>query len=112
MADRPGAGLRSLVRLVLRTAVSWTYDAVYRLTGAVRRGLLSLKSPAVRESLLIAVAYVTGVVGLVLSVVGDPTDPGTGLGAVGIGLMGVSFVCLFVVSVSILRATGGDVADR
>lgn len=110
MTPQAGSGPLSRVRRILRRGVSLAYDAVYRFTTWIRERVVSLRSPAAREGLLIAIAYVTGVTGIVTSVVGDP--PGTRLGAIGIGLMGISFLCLFVVSVSILRATGGEVGDR
>lgn len=93
----------------LRVAAEWAYDAVYWFVGRIYAAVNSLRSPAARESLLIGIAYLTGVAGLTMSVLGDPADPSGTYGVAGIGLMGLSFACLFVVSVSILRATGGRV---
>jgi ABC-type enterochelin transport system permease subunit len=61
-----------------------------------------------RQMLLILVGYISGVAGLLMSFLGNPTNPDSKVGAVGLGLMGVSFVLMFVVSLSIMNAGGGS----
>jgi len=68
-----------------------------------------LRNPARRISVLLLGAYATGFSGVLLSVVGNPTNPKSVYGAAGILLMGLSFVCLFGLSVTALNtgANGG-----
>lgn len=61
-----------------------------------------------RISFLIVVAYVSAFLGLVAAFVAPDPGPGSGLMTLGIALMGLAFVCLFVVSVSILDLAGGE----
>lgn len=63
--------------------------------------------PGRRLSVLLAVAYLTGVGGLLLSVVGNPGNPRSVYGVAGIGLMGLCFLCLFVLSITVLNLTDG-----
>ncbi len=61
-----------------------------------------------RISLLIVVAYVSAFVGLIASFVPPQFDPDSQLLVLGIALMGLSFVCLFIVSVSVLDLAGSN----
>jgi hypothetical protein len=56
-------------------------------------------NPTRRQYLLLTFGYVCGFVGLILSFFGDPTGTESGIGTAGLGLMGLSFVCLFLVSI-------------
>ena len=56
-----------------------------------------------RQLLLILFGYVSGVAGLLMSFIGNPTNPDSQVGAIGLGLMGLSFVLMFVVSISIMN---------
>lgn len=60
-----------------------------------------------RIPLLIAVAYVSGLSGIGVSLAGAG-DPNSSLTAVGIVLMGIAFVCLFVVSITFVRISDPD----
>lgn len=61
-----------------------------------------------RLSVLIVIAYLSGIGGLSISLLGTPAQGDYRV--VGIALMAVSFLSLFLVSVSILELTeGGDV---
>lgn len=68
----------------------------------VDRIVTRLVDPSKRISVLILIAYASGISGVVLSVFGDAADPTAPYSAIGIGLMGISFVSLFVVSAVIL----------
>lgn len=61
--------------------------------------------PGKRISALLFVAYVTGIGGIVVSLVGNPANPRSIYGVVGIALMGVSFLCLFVLTVTMVNLT-------
>lgn len=61
-----------------------------------------------RISALIVVAYVSGIAGLALSFLGDAGDPTASYGVIGIVLMALSFVSLFVVSVTMLDLAPDD----
>jgi len=94
-----------------RTAVYDTLWPLFSRTTALKNLLRSTEG---RTAALVVVAYVTGTVGLGLSLFGEPTDPNAKYGAVGITLMGSTFACLFLLSVSVLDATGagGRPSDR
>lgn len=66
-----------------------------------------LLSRSRRITLLIAVAYVSAAVGLVVSFLAGEVSPESTLTTVGVALLGLSFVCLFVVSVTIQRLFDG-----
>lgn len=61
-----------------------------------------------RISILLFMTYVTGMGGIVLSLLGDPADPRAIYGVVGIALMGVSFCSLFVLSVIMVNLLAGE----
>lgn len=63
--------------------------------------------PGKRISALVVVAYAAGASGLVLSLFGNPADPRSSVGVAGIVLMGLSFLCMFVLSVTVLNVTDG-----
>lgn len=56
-----------------------------------------LADPSKRISALIMLAYSSGIGGLAVSLLGDAGNPTGPWSAIGVGLMGISFVCLFVV---------------
>lgn len=60
---------------------------------------------------LILVAYVSGFGGVVLSLVGNPADPRSVVGIAGVALMGVAFLALFVVSVTMVNLAADPTAD-
>ncbi|PSQ15243.1 hypothetical protein BRD00_14775 [Halobacteriales archaeon QS_8_69_26] len=112
MSGSAGPGPLSRVVDALRGVASWIRGTIRGLGAWCYDGLMSFRSRAMREALLIGVAYVTGVAGVTISVLGDPTNPDSEWGSLGIALMGIAFTCLFLVSLSILRTTGGEVGDR
>lgn len=61
-----------------------------------------------RISALIVIAYVSGIGGLALSFFGDISDPSTGLTTAGIVLMSISFVSLFVLSITMVELAPDD----
>lgn len=99
-----------------RRAVDGSRAALYALTWPVVGRLAGLanvfRSSEGRTAALVVVAYVTGIAGLALSFVGDPTAPNGGYGAAGIALMGITFACLFLLSVSVLNTTGQGPRSR
>lgn len=65
--------------------------------------LVLILHPGRRVSALLVLGYVTGIAGILLSFVGDPANPSSTFGVAGIVLMGTSFLCLFVLSVTIVN---------
>lgn len=65
------------------------------------------RSSEARTAAYVLIAYATGIAGLAMSFVGDPTAANGDYGAAGIALMGITFACLFLLSVSALNVTGG-----
>ncbi len=101
--SRPASGRLSALRDRCRAVaygVLWPVAARVSALGDV------LRSSEGRTAVLVIVAYLTGTVGLGLSVLGNPTDPNAKYGAAGIALMGITFACLFLLSISVLNATG------
>lgn len=66
---------------------------------SVLRWMELVVSRSTRIPVLLAVAYLSGFVGVALSVFGGG-DPASELTTYGIALMSVSFVCMFVVSIT------------
>lgn len=60
-------------------------------------------NPGKRISALLFVAYVAGIGGILLSLLGDPANPRSIYGVVGIVLMGVSFFCMFGLAVTMVN---------
>jgi len=61
--------------------------------------------PGKRISVLLITGYVSGVAGLLLSFYGNTGDPLSGATVGGIALMSLSFLCLFVLSVTMVNLT-------
>lgn len=61
--------------------------------------------------LLLVVTYVAGAAGIVLSLVGDPTDPRSVYGVTGVVLMGLAFFCLFGLSITMVNLAPGDAGE-
>lgn len=66
-----------------------------------------LLSRSRRITLLILVAYASAAAGLAVSLVADEVSAESTLTTIGVVLLGLSFVCLFVVSVTIQRLLTG-----
>lgn len=72
------------------------------------RAMRVVTDPGRRVTLLIVVAYVTAALGLGVAFLGGVEEPHTGSATFGIVLLFVSFVSLFLVSVTVLHLEQGD----
>lgn len=85
---------------------SVAYTLLWPVVGRLVSVFDVFRSSEGRTAALVVIAYVTGIAGLALSFVGDPTAPNAGYGAAGIALMAITFACLFLLSMSVISATG------